>query len=467
MGILTYSLALVCLLIPAHARIYQTIDAVIVEAEESNGRQERSAKDEAVNTFPFPYPFAFGSPFGAETSDYVPSNTFFMSGRSCWTHDGKLGTCGSVRSCYPNSRLPELSNLETWVIGTRGTCYYAEPNGRQVYGVCCARADASTEAPVTSTTATPTPSPAATPASGVIPTVPVDSNGIPLPGFPWWQYYPWRPLITNATNSTSAKPQADARASCGAGPFKALSIDEQKRIVGGTDAVKNSWPFIVALLNNKRQFCGGSIMDSTRILTAAHCVAHMSSWDVARLEVALGMHNLKPSMDYQVLKKVRRVTRHRGFDSRTLYNDIAILTLDSPIDYTSTISPVCLPPSDSSDQYTDKEAAVIGWGAIREGGGQPSVLQQVTVQIMTNDKCKNMYGSDAPGGIVDHMLCAAYPNKDSCSGDSGGPLLVQQNPGSPWIQAGIVSWGIGCAQTKYPGVYARVTSFMNWIARNT
>lgn len=105
---------------------------------------------------------------------------------------------------------------------------------------------------------------------------------------------------------------------------------------------------------------------------------------------------------------------------------------------------------------------MIGWGAIREGGGQPNVLQQVTVQIMTNDKCKSMYGSDAPGGIVDHMLCAAYPNKDSCSvsetskltfncnllltcqqGDSGGPLLVQSSAGSPWVQTGIVSWGIG------------------------
>lgn len=123
------------------------------------------------------------------------------------------------------------------------------------------------------------------------------------------------------------------------------------------------------------------------------------------------------------------------------YNDVAILTLESPVFFTQTISPVCLPPSGSNDQYTDKDAAVIGWGALKEGkhsmktrilkwshifdekkiydfivgGGQPSVLQQVTVQIITNAKCKSSYGSDAPGGIVDHMLCAAYPGKDSCS----------------------------------------------------
>ena len=194
--------------------------------------------------------------------------------------------------------------------------------------------------------------------------------------------------------------------------------------------------------------------------------------------------------------------------------------MESPVFFTSTVSPVCLPPAGSNDLYTDKDAAVIGWGALKEGnsgnsivdwreirtnwiwtelfkirvwlflgGSQPTALQQVTVQVITNERCKNNYGSDAPGGIVDHMLCAAYPGKDSCSvsassvtvsnrsiksfilgslqGDSGGPLLVQSSPGSPWIQAGIVSWGIGCAQAKYPGVYARVTSFMNWIGKNT
>lgn len=192
----------------------------------------------------------------------------------------------------------------------------------------------------------------------------------------------------------------------------------------------------------------------------------MSSWDVSRLTVGLGMHVLKPTNDAQVTKKVRRVTRHKAFDSRTLYNDIAILTLESPVFFTQSISPVCLPSAGSTVQYTNKEAAVIGWGALKEGGSQPSVLQQVTVQIITNQKCKSDYGSDAPGGIVDHMLCAAYPGKDSCSGDSGGPLLVQDAPGSPWVQAGIVSWGIGCAQSKYPGVYARVTSFTSWITKN-
>ena len=102
------------------------------------------------------------------------------------------------------------------------------------------------------------------------------------------------------------------------------------------------------------------------------------------------------------------------------------------------MSPVCLPNSATSDKYANQEAAVIGWGAIKEGtnylnasqiscfsyfnngcyftgGSQPSVLQQVTVRIQTNDECKKNYGNDAPGGIVDHFLCAANPGRDSCS----------------------------------------------------
>ncbi|XP_046655025.1 trypsin alpha-3-like [Daphnia pulicaria] len=258
----------------------------------------------------------------------------------------------------------------------------------------------------------------------------------------------------------------DRKIGCGSGPFRPFNTNQQK-VVGVTEAIKNSWPGIVALKNNGRQFCGGSLISPTHILTSAHCVAHMSSRDVSRLTVELGIHFLKLISDGQVSKKVRRVIRHKGFDSRTLYNDIAVLTMESPVFFTSVISPVCLPPLGSNDQYTDKDAAVIGWGALKEGGSQPNALQQVTVQIIANSKCKSSYGSDARGGIVDHMLCTAYPGKDACSGDSGGPLLVQSSPGSPWIQAGIVSGGIGCVQAKYPGVYTRVTSFTNWIGKNT
>ncbi|XP_049279959.1 CLIP domain-containing serine protease B9 [Anopheles funestus] len=239
---------------------------------------------------------------------------------------------------------------------------------------------------------------------------------------------------------------------------------DTERIVGGHNADPNEWPWIAALFNNGRQFCGGSLIDSIHILTAAHCVAHMSSYDVARLSVKLGDHNIRSNTEVQhVERRVKRLVRHRGFDSRTLYNDVAVLTMDQPVPFTKQVRPICLPAADNTRAYNGHTATVIGWGSLRENGPQPAILQEVNLPIWTNNECRIKYGPAAPGGIIDTMLCAGQAAKDSCSGDSGGPLMV--NDGT-WTQVGVVSWGIGCGKGQYPGVYTRVTAFLPWIKKN-
>ncbi|EFX80463.1 hypothetical protein DAPPUDRAFT_188210 [Daphnia pulex] len=208
------------------------------------------------------------------------------------------------------------------------------------------------------------------------------------------------------------------------------------RIVGGVDAAKNAWPGIVGLRMKGRFFCGGSLIAPTKILTAAHCLTGIKRADIPNLTVDLGMHVQSPS-DAQA-------------------NDIAIITLSSPVTYTSTISPVCL--ANSNDQFADQEATIIGWGTTSEGGSLPSVLQQATVKVTANAQCKTSYST-----LAASMLCAAAPGKDTCQGDSGGPLLVRSAPGSQWTQAGIVSFGVGCARPEFPGVYTRVSSHGRWI----
>lgn len=96
-------------------------------------------------------------------------------------------------------------------------------------------------------------------------------------------------------------------------------------------------------------------------------------------------------------------------------------------------------------------------------GPQPAILQKVTVPIWSNTHCQGKYGTSAPGGIIESMLCAGVDSKDSCTGDSGGPLMVNEGT---WTQVGIVSWGIGCGEGQYPGVYTRVSSFIPWITKN-
>lgn len=123
----------------------------------------------------------------------------------------------------------------------------------------------------------------------------------------------------------------------------------------------------------------------------------MSSYDVARLTVRLGEHNIRSNTEVKhVERKVKRVVRHRGFDSRTLYNDIAILTLDQKVPFSKAIKPVCL-PSASSRQFNGLTGTVVGWGSLRENGPQPSVLQEVTLPIWTNAECKQKYG---PAGEI-------------------------------------------------------------------
>ncbi|XP_044765126.1 proclotting enzyme-like [Coccinella septempunctata] len=474
-------------------------DTVVVEAKPSKGTK-RTAKQ-----FLVPGPGLQNNPFVSSINgDWDRLQQQIANTGACFTSKGALGRCTPFRQCYPYFKLPELNNWDTWILGMYDTCSYYTLQGRQMFGVCCTNPVTSEEVPSTtypSPTQPTNPPPGESikyplqqveisywpPTHAPLPTHGPNNTIPPLPTHPpstqyttlstlstsfrpTWTTKPWTQKPSQKPKPPSIKPTPKptsppaiggpiSQAECGA----KNGYQDQERIVGGHNADINEWPWIAALFNGGRQFCGGSLIDDIHILSAAHCVAHMSSWDVARLTVRLGDHNIKTNVEVKhIEKKVKRVVRHRGFDGRTLYNDIAILTLDSPVTFTHQIRPICLPTSGSD--YAGTTATVIGWGSLRESGPQPSVLQEVNIPIWRNSDCRLKYGHAAPGGIVDHMLCAGQAAKDSCSGDSGGPLMV--NTGHKWTQVGIVSWGIGCGKGQYPGVYTRVEKFLPWINKN-
>lgn len=237
------------------------------------------------------------------------------------------------------------------------------------------------------------------------------------------------------------------------------------RIKGGWDAEQHEWPWIASIWNNGQQFCGGSLIGPTHILTAAHCIDHMTARDVPKLSVKLGDHNINSRTEVKTTDvKVANIIKHKGFSQRTLHNDVAILKLASPVKYSKTVRPVCLAPY-GANVPGGTTATVTGWGMLSHVGPRPSILQEITFKTWDNARCSSTYGSNAPGGITDHMLCAGQQGKDSCMGDSGGPMVRAQ--GSRYQQIGIVSWGIACGKEQFPGVYTRVGKMRQWIDKVT
>lgn len=229
-------------------------------------------------------------------------------------------------------------------------------------------------------------------------------------------------------------------------------VSSQTKIVGGSATARGEYPWQVALKRNSNNgvFCGGSLLDGCTILTAAHC-----KMDINTFKVVLGDYQRSIVDGTEVVREVESWTNHPDYNrGASLNNDFAILKLKNcPVPFSNNVSPICLPRSSSSN-FLGRTAYVSGWGTLSSGGGQPQALNDVDVQVK---QCSGY----SPNQITSSMICASNSGKDSCQGDSGGPLVALE--GSSYSLVGVVSWGYGCAQARYPGVYAKTTSQLSWI----
>uniref|UniRef100_W5LV83 Peptidase S1 domain-containing protein n=1 Tax=Lepisosteus oculatus TaxID=7918 RepID=W5LV83_LEPOC len=242
---------------------------------------------------------------------------------------------------------------------------------------------------------------------------------------------------------------------CGRAPLSS-------RIVGGESALSGYWPWQASLHRNGAHTCGGTLINTQWVLTAAHCFRSITH---SRILMYLGRLTQVGSNPNEVSRSVQQIFVHPGYDSITQNNDITLLRLSSSVSFNNYIQPVCLADS-SSSFYTGTSCWVTGWGYTAEGvslsGNQ--TLQEVQLPIIGNRQCGCL--SDVVFGansITANMICAGVlqGGKDSCQGDSGGPVVCKQ--GSAWVQAGIVSFGYGCARPSLPGVYTRVSQYQGWI----
>ncbi|XP_068973413.1 venom protease-like [Bombus flavifrons] len=234
------------------------------------------------------------------------------------------------------------------------------------------------------------------------------------------------------------------------------------RVVGGKPAKLGAWPWMVALgfhnyiepQNDPQWHCGGSLISARHVLTAAHCAD-----DDDLYVVRIGDLNLKRDDDGAHPIEM-------GFESKlfpsdydpNLRGDIAILKLERDVSFSEYIRPICLPIEESlrNNDFVGYNPFVAGWGRLSFDGPYSDVLMEVQVPVVSNAECKKAYGN-----IPDTEICAGYAEggKDACTGDSGGPLMISQN--FTYYEIGVVSRGHGCALPGYPGIYTRVTSFLD------
>ncbi|KZC11080.1 Proclotting enzyme [Dufourea novaeangliae] len=213
------------------------------------------------------------------------------------------------------------------------------------------------------------------------------------------------------------------------------------------------------LRKNEVQYCGGVLVTDRHVLTAAHCVYRFGHRDI---KVRLGAYDFAaPEANRALDFAVTDIRVHRDFDQTTYENDVAILRMHRPTVFNEYIWPVCLPPIDQT--FENKNAIVTGWGTRYYGGPVSTVLMKVGLPIWPREKCVQSFDQRIPETVV----CAgAYEGgRDACQGDSGGPLLHRLGNGR-WVTVGIVSWGIRCGDPGRPGIYTRVSSYLDWILEN-
>eukprot|EP00099_Drosophila_melanogaster_P023144 NP_650825.2 uncharacterized protein Dmel_CG7432 [Drosophila melanogaster] len=385
----------------------------------------------------------------------------------CKTPSGRRGRCEDLSSCP--ALLLNLSSLR------ESLCF----KSLYVPGVCCPISSSSTvlttqkplrltTRPTTTTSTTKATQP--TKKSTVRPTTRPTSGLVLIPQK--------KPPTTTTTTTTEVPLEPEGLDEIGNNIVDPDECGQQEystgRIVGGVEAPNGQWPWMAAIFLHgpKRTefWCGGSLIGTKYILTAAHCTRDSRQKPFAARQFTVRLGDIDLSTDAEpsdpVTFAVKEVRTHERFSRIGFYNDIAILVLDKPVRKSKYVIPVCLPKGirmPPKERLPGRRATVVGWGTTYYGGKESTSQRQAELPIWRNEDCDRSYFQP----INENFICAGYSDGgvDACQGDSGGPLMMRYD--SHWVQLGVVSFGNKCGEPGYPGVYTRVTEYLDWIRDHT
>ncbi|XP_068619542.1 venom serine protease Bi-VSP-like isoform X2 [Battus philenor] len=362
-------------------------------------------------------------------------NPFFDT---CVTPEGGTGSCINVFQCPPYLKLLQQSqsNPAGVQVLRKAHCGFDGDNPK----VCCPLTPIPTDPPVSEATQAP-------------------STESPRPS----------PKTLLDDDYVTALPEP---------PVCGISNASFTRVVDGVDAKLGDFPWMALLGYRERRgsgvrwLCGGSLITSKHVLTAAHCIhGHENDLYLVRLgELDLARED-EGATPVDVIIKTK--IKHEEYNPKSFTNDIGVLVLERDVQFTNLIRPICIPLDSElrARSFVNYNPIIAGWGDTTYRGRPATHLQALQLPVVSNEQCAQAYVKYTVQVIDGRVLCAGYKDggKDACQGDSGGPLMQPIWDSKKFVthfyQIGVVSYGKKCAEAGFPGVYTRVTVFVPWLEK--